>query len=85
MAVQPLIPTEPVTAQDQLVGQQLGSPLVPTDANIKTAAISVALIAGIGILLAIRNPRFAFGIMTATLGVSIGAGYVAMTKPASTG
>lgn len=83
--IQPLISTEPVAHGDQIVGQQFGSSIVPSDANVKTAAISVGLIAGIGILLAVRNPRFAFGILTATLGVSIGAGYVAMTKPSVSG
>lgn len=81
--VPPPIPTESVTAQDQvaraqLVGQSLGS-LNPTDANLKTAGLTVALIAGMGILLAIRNPKFALGIMTGTLGASILGGYLALS------
>lgn len=80
MSVRPLIPTEPVTAADrQMVG--LDGSLNPTNANVKKAGISVALIAGIGILVAIRNPKYVLEIMTATLGLGVGAGYLAMTGP----
>ncbi len=77
--VRPLISTEKVSPGDQIVGA-LGDAIVPTSDNVKRAGISVALLAGIGILVAIRNPKYALGIMTATLGLSIGAGYVAMTS-----
>lgn len=66
-------------ARAQFAGQLLsGQSLNPTDANLRTAGIAVALIAGMGILLAVRNPKFALGIMTGTLGASIIAGYVAL-------
>ena len=78
MSVRPLISTEKVAPGDQIVGA-LGDAIVPTSDNVRRAGISVALLAGIGILIAVRNPRYALPIMTATLGLSIGAGYVAMT------
>lgn len=84
MSVRPLISTEKVSPGDQIVGSSLGDAIVPSSDNIKRAGISVALLAGIGLLIAVRNPRYALGIMTATLGLSIGAGYVAMTSPSST-
>jgi hypothetical protein len=78
----PPIHTEPVpfdqAIRAQFAGQSL-SGLNPTDANLKTAGIAVVLIAGMGILLAVRNPKFALGIMTGTLGASILAGYVALS------
>jgi uncharacterized membrane protein (DUF441 family) len=79
----PPIHTEPVPASEvvraQFAGQILSGQLNPTDANLKTAGIAVVLIAGMGILLAVRNPKFALGIMTGTLGASILAGYVALS------
>lgn len=80
----PPIHTEPVpfdqAVRAQYAGQLLsGQSLNPTDTNLKTAGVAVVLIAGMGILLAIRNPKFALGIMTGTLGASILAGYIALT------
>ena len=64
----------------QFAGQLMsGQSLNPTDANLKTAGIVVLLIAGAGVLLAVRNPKFALGIMTGTLGASILGGYIALT------
>ncbi len=82
MSVRPLISTEKVSPGDHLVGA-LGDAIVSTNDNVKRAGISVALLAGIGILIAVRNPKYALSIMTATLGLSIGAGYVAMTAPST--
>ena len=62
----------------QFTGQALTS-LNPTDSNLRTAGLTVLVIAGLGVLLAVRNPKFAMGIMTGTLGASILAGYVALT------
>jgi hypothetical protein len=81
MPVNPLISTEATTPADQMVGQQMGSSIVPSDANIRTAFMSVGIIAALGILLAVRNPKFVLQIMVGTLGASVGAGYIAMTKP----
>lgn len=83
--IPPLIATEEVGPHDHLVGQSLGGSLNPTDANVQTATVTVGLIAGAGILLAIYNPKFMLGIMTGTLGLSILGGYVALTKPSTTG
>jgi len=78
MSVRPLIPTEPVTPADrQMVG--LDGSLNPTNANVAKAGVSVALIAGVGILLAIRNPKYVLEIMTGALGLSVAAGYVALS------
>lgn len=80
----PPIHTEPVPA-DQVVRAQFAGQLIsgeslnPTDENLKRAGIAVLLIAGIGIFLTVRNPKFALGIMTGTLGASILAGYVALS------
>jgi len=81
----PPIHTEPVPF-DQMVRAQFagqlavsGTSLNPTDQNLKTAGIAVLLIAGLGIMLAVRNPKYALGIMTGTLGASILAGYVALS------
>ena len=84
MSVRPLIPTEVVSPADmQVVGQDL-SGLNPSPTNLRTAAVSIGLIAAVGILMAIRNPKLVLPIMTGTLGLSIGAGYIALTKPSTT-
>jgi hypothetical protein len=88
--VPPPIHTEEVSPNDQVVraqyalghqhvGQDLSAPLNPTDANLRTAGISVLCVAGVGILLAVYNPKYALGIMTGAFGVSILAGYLALT------
>lgn len=83
MSVRPLIPTEPITAADrQMVG--LDGSLNPTNANLAKAGVSVALIAGVGILLAIRNPKYVLEIMTGAMGLSLAAGYVALSSSSST-
>jgi ABC-type uncharacterized transport system permease subunit len=75
------VPLHEQVARAQFVGQVLptDAPLNPTDANLRTAGFTVLIIAGLGILLAVRNPKFALGIMTGTLGASILAGYVALS------
>jgi len=82
--VPPLIPTEPVGPNDHVVGQSLdlsGASLNPTDQNLKSAGLAVGAIALIGILLAIRNPKYALGIMTGTLGASMLGAYIALSVP----
>jgi hypothetical protein len=84
MPVPPLIPTEPVGPNDHVVGQSLdlsGASLNPTDQNLKSAGIAVAAIAALGILLAFRNPKYALGIMTGTLGASMLGAYIALSTP----
>lgn len=84
MPVPPLIPTEPVGPNDHVVGQSLdlsGASLNPTDQNLKSAGLAVGAIALIGILLAIRNPKYALGIMTGTLGASMLGAYIALSVP----
>lgn len=82
-----LMATETVGPHDHVVGQSLdlsGPPLNPSDDNLKTAGITVLALASIGILLAIRNPKFALGIMTGTLGASLLGAYVALSRPTAT-
>lgn len=83
--VLPLMATEETGPHDHVVGQSLGGSLNLSDANVQTATLTVGLIAGAGILLAIYNPKFMLAIMTGTLGASIAGGYLALTKPSTTG
>lgn len=82
MPVPPLIATEAVGPTDHIVGQALdGSQLNPTDENLSRAGFAVLAVGAVGLLLAVRSPKFALGIMTGTLGVSMLAAYVALSRP----
>lgn len=85
MPVPPLIATEAVGPQDHIVGQSLdGSQLNPTDENLSRAGLTVVAIGAVGLLLVLRNPKFALGIVTGTLGVSMLGAYVALSRPTNT-
>lgn len=81
MSVYPLIPTEPTLPGE---GQMVGLDLNPSNSNVRTAAISVGLIAAVDFFMAFRSPKMALPIMTGTLALSIGAGYVALSRPYTT-
>lgn len=63
----------------QPVNRQMTGQIIPSTTNINKAILVSGLLLGTGVLLAVRNPKYALGIMTAMFGLSIGASYVAMT------
>lgn len=82
MAVPPLISTETLSPHEQYVGQEIIGPSInPTDANVKTASVVAVTIGLLGILLAVRNPRYALEVMTGTMGAALLGAFVALSKP----
>lgn len=53
--------------------------IIPSTTNVNKALLVSGVLLGTGILLAVRNPKYALGIMTGMFGLSIGASYIAMT------
>jgi hypothetical protein len=83
MPVPPLIATEELEPHEQYVGQSLSDQLNPTDANLKTAGTVAVAIGLTGLLLAVRNPKYALGVMTATMGAAMLGAFVALSRPSS--